>query len=544
MRNILGVFSTAAFARGTAPSRRSGRVPISSTCMRARVIGTALAAAAALSVQVAVPIGIASATPTSHVVAPVSENASASASTFTDVPRSNRFYEEISWLASRGISTGYSDGTFRPVQPVNRDAMAAFLYRLAGSPDYTPPTQSPFSDVPPSSQFYKEITWLASRGITTGYADYTYRPLQPVNRDAMAAFLYRFAARPTFTAPVSSPFRDIAIGARSYREMSWLADKGISTGWAEDNTYRPLQAVNRDAMAAFMYRFSTRLPPNNQPEFGSAATDVLATLPVKGRAPKTGYDRDHYGPAWFDVDRNGCDTRNDILRLQLSSRGDDGCVVESGRLEDPYTGRTIDFLRGAATSSAVQIDHVVALSDSWQKGAQNLTYEQRVQFANDPLNLQATDGPTNQQKGDGDAATWLPPNTAHRCEYVSRQIAVKATYELWVTQAEHDAMTSLLADCEGQLVPTNQVPPIVLVPAPTPPPAPKPTPAPAPRPTPAPAPKLVVPANPGDTKNCSSFSTWREAQDWFDRYFPYYGDVARLDGNKDGIACETLPGAS
>jgi len=362
-----------------------------------------------------------------------------------------------------------------------------------------------------------------------------------VNRDAMAAFLYRFAVKPAFTAPVSSPFGDVGVNTQFYSEMSWLADKGISTGWAEDHTYRPLQPVNRDAMAAFMYRFSIKLPPNNQPEYGSTALQVLATLPIKGRAPTTGYDRAAYGPAWFDVDRNGCDTRNDILRLQLTFRGDDGCIVEFGHLEDPYTGTGIDFVRGSTTSTAVQIDHVVALSDSWQKGAQQLSYDQRLLFANDTLNLQATDGPTNEQKGDGDAATWLPPNTSYRCEYVARQISVKATYALWITQAEHDAMAGVLDNCAGQPAPTNQTAPVVLTPAPVPPPAPETTPTPTP-PPPPPSPGPVAPANPGDTVNCGNFSRWSDAQNWFNTYYPYYGDVAKLDSDGDRIACETLPG--
>ncbi len=143
------------------------------------------------------------------------------------------------------------------------------------------------------------------------------------------------------------------------------------------------------------------------------------------------------------------------------------CTVASGTLAHPYTTTTIAFLRGVGTSDAVQIDHVVALSDAWQKGAQQLTYSQRVARANDPLNLQSTDGPTNEQKGDGDAATWLPPNTAFRCAYVARRVSVKATYSLWVTQAEHDAIAGILAQCPGQLAPTDQ-------PDPAAPPAPRP----------------------------------------------------------------------
>jgi hypothetical protein len=198
---------------------------------------------------------------------------------------------------------------------------------------------------------------------------------------------------------------------------------------------------------------------NVQPDFASRAIDLLATLPIKGRAPKTGYDRALFGQAWADVDRNGCDTRNDILQRDLTGitfTNRVPCKVQTGTLADPYTGTSISFVRGSGTSTAVQIDHVVALSDAWQKGAQQLTGEQRTAFANDPLNLQATDGPTNQKKGDGDAATWLPPNKAFRCEYVVRQISVKATYSLWVTQAEHGAMANILAGCTGQLAPKKQ----------------------------------------------------------------------------------------
>ncbi len=190
-----------------------------------------------------------------------------------------------------------------------------------------------------------------------------------------------------------------------------------------------------------------------------AADDALRklnTLAVKGRAPKTGYDRDLFGQAWSDdvtVDggHNGCDTRNDILRRDLTDitlkPGSNGCAVLSGTLDDPYTGTTIRFVRGQGTSSAVQIDHVVALSDAWQKGAQQLSPQQRVDFANDPRNLQAVDGPTNQKKGAGDAATWLPPNKGYRCTYVSRQVEVKAAYRLWVTWAEKDAIIRVLSSC-------------------------------------------------------------------------------------------------
>jgi hypothetical protein len=183
----------------------------------------------------------------------------------------------------------------------------------------------------------------------------------------------------------------------------------------------------------------------------ATARAQLATIPVKGRAPKTGYARGEFGPAWTDVDRNGCDTRNDILARDLEREtfkpGTQNCVVATGTLADKYTGTTINFVRGNTTSSAVQIDHIVALSDAWQKGAQQLSAEQRKQLANDPLNLMAAHGPTNGAKGDKDAATWLPPNTAFRCEYLARQTAVKAKYHLWVTRAEQEAIAKILTAC-------------------------------------------------------------------------------------------------
>jgi hypothetical protein len=179
--------------------------------------------------------------------------------------------------------------------------------------------------------------------------------------------------------------------------------------------------------------------------------DLVGTLLVKGRAPKTGYTRDQFGTAWKDVDRNGCDTRNDILNRDLKSIvykvSSKDCVVSSGVLIDPYSGDTIDFLRGVATSADVQIDHVVALSNAWQTGAFKFTLEKRTAFANDPLNLLAVKGSLNSQKGDGDAATWLPPRKSYRCAYVSRQIAVKAKYGLWLTAPEKAAILKILNTC-------------------------------------------------------------------------------------------------
>jgi len=217
----------------------------------------------------------------------------------------------------------------------------------------------------------------------------------------------------------------------------------------------------------FFFAILTNTPyqDSDQKEGGSTSGEVLSStdsrlainilkgLKIKGRAPKVGYSRDEFGSGW--VTSNGCDTRNIILNRDLVNVViDDQCHVLSGILNDPYTGKTINFIRGAGTSGDVQIDHVVALGDAWQKGAQLLTKEKRTELANDPLELLAVDGSSNMDKSDGDAATWLPPNKAFRCQYVARQVAVKQKYSLWVTQAEHDAIQLILANCPNQMLPS------------------------------------------------------------------------------------------
>ncbi|QGH70877.1 DUF1524 domain-containing protein [Pseudactinotalea sp. HY158] len=280
---------------------------------------------------------------------------------------------------------------------------------------------------------------------------------------------------------------------------------------------------------------------------GGTALAALATLPIKGRAPKTGYDRDLFGSGWVDIDRNGCDTRNDILARDLTvttvKPGTAGCVVLTGVLDDPYTATTIDFRRGQGTSRAVQIDHVVALSDAWQKGAQQLDDATRRRFANDPLNLLAVDGPANQAKGDGDAATWLPPNKGFRCTYVARQVAVKTSYDLWVTQAEYDAIGRVLQACPDEPLPESGDELVIVEAsrqiedeaAPTPV-APKPAEPKPVEPKPA-APKPVAPKpdpEPVYYKNCTAVRAAGAAP----IFAGQPGYTRKLDRDGDGVGCE------
>ncbi|MEY3848991.1 MAG: hypothetical protein RLZ20_491 [Actinomycetota bacterium] len=197
----------------------------------------------------------------------------------------------------------------------------------------------------------------------------------------------------------------------------------------------------------------------SQAEVRPSGLSIIEAQITKGRAAKTGYTRAQFGQTWADVDRNGCDTRNDILKRDLTGEifkeKTRQCVVLSGTLIDPFSGENINFVRGNITSMEVQIDHVVALSNAWQTGAFKLTLKERTAFANDPMNLLAVKGRLNSQKSDGDAATWLPPLKSFRCDYVLRQIAVKIKYKLWFTAPEKEAMVRILNTCPEKPLPEN-----------------------------------------------------------------------------------------
>lgn len=202
------------------------------------------------------------------------------------------------------------------------------------------------------------------------------------------------------------------------------------------------------AIAALLCLPAAAAGGSSTPSWLKVAREQLPRLKVEPEGPMKGYTRAKFGRPWADVDHNRCDTRNDILRRDLrrvvlvtGSR----CLVQSGRLHDPYTNRFIGFVRGGKTSSAVQIDHVVALADAWRTGAKTWNANRRLVYANDPDVLLAVDGPSNEAKGDDDASQWLPPK--NDCRYVARQIAVKIKYTLWLTPSEHAAVAAVLDRC-------------------------------------------------------------------------------------------------
>ena len=204
--------------------------------------------------------------------------------------------------------------------------------------------------------------------------------------------------------------------------------------------------ANTGAEAGLDYSAEATITPDpNTP----LATNVLERLEVKGRAPKTGYSREQFYTAWPTVD--GCNLRQKIIKREFGGSATlDGCDVVAGEFDEPYTGQHLTFTDRSSISSDIQIDHVVALSDAWQKGAQVLTPDTRYLLATDPLNLLAVDAKANSKKSDGDAATWLPPNKKFRCQYVARQISVKYKYHLWVTSAEKDAISRILTNCPNE----------------------------------------------------------------------------------------------
>ena len=259
------------------------------------------------------------------------------------------------------------------------------------------------------------------------------------------------------------------------------------------------------------------------------ARAALDALPVKGRAPKTGYSREQFGDGWATV--AGCDMRDRILRRDLRGKvfaTGDRCEVLRGRLDDPYTATAVRFVLGGAPD--VDIDHVVALGDAWQKGAQQWPAATRERFANDPLNLLAVHADANRAKGDGDAATWLPPNRRFRCDYVARQVAVKRKYTAWISQSEHDSIESVLKTCPTEKLPRAGIVRVPVIPTHT-------AATPTAKPTRTATPKAEESSGGGRVfANCDAVRAAGLAP--LTRGTADYDANPNLDRDKDGLACE------
>jgi hypothetical protein len=249
----------------------------------------------------------------------------------------------------------------------------------------------------------------------------------------------------TPTSMIATPPSGFPPGAPGTTAVSGSGPPTDANEPAQDRTTAATPAPTRQVPHGAPSSTPSSAKPSQPPT--KTALALVAALTIKGRAPKTGYSRDQFGAGWRTS--GGCSTRNRVLRRDISEvkvlAGTDGCTVLGGRFEDPYRGTAT--LVTAATIGNLDIDHVVPLSDAWQKGAQQWSRSRRVGFANDEMELLATSQSVNSAKGDGDTATWLPPNRGFRCAYVARQATIKTTYGLWVTSAEKDAMTRILAAC-------------------------------------------------------------------------------------------------
>ncbi len=283
------------------------------------------------------------------------------------------------------------------------------------------------------------------------------------------------------------------------------------------------------------------LPQGRRVGAGGIVVGLVVMVMAGVATPATGTESVHTPPS---ASASSPSSMPSDLTDVVAKPGTRDCVILSGTLLDPYTGSAISFLRGQETSTEIQIDHVVALSDAWQKGAQQLDAAARRGFANDPLNLLAVQGRANQQKGDGDAATWLPPVKSLRCQYVARQVAVKFTYDLWMTEAEHDASARILSDCPDERLPSDAVAPQStgetaqdeITAASAPEPSPAATTA-APSTDLPPVPTTPIPETPETAvyyKNCTAAREAGAAP--IHRGEPGYR--SGLDGDNDGVACE------
>jgi Tol biopolymer transport system component len=177
--------------------------------------------------------------------------------TFGDVGQAHTFFDEIAWMAAAGVTRGFLPGpTYRPGQAVTRQSLSAFMFRLAGSPPFEAPGTATFGDVPVTSTFFREIEWMADVGVTTGFPGGQFRPGEPVTRQSMSAFMFRLAGSPPFSPPTTPTFSDVPASSTFFDEIEWMAAEEITTGFQPGPIFKPSQAVTRQSMSAFMFRLA------------------------------------------------------------------------------------------------------------------------------------------------------------------------------------------------------------------------------------------------------------------------------------------------
>lgn len=295
----------------------------------------------------------------------VSPPASAATTSFRDVTGSHQFYREISWLASKGITTGYANSWFRPDWTVSREEFAAFLYRLDGSPKVTPPSKSPFKDVKTGDKFYKQIVWLTDKKITTGFADRTFRSKSAITRDAMAAFLYRYhlyKGGAPYTAPKKSAFKDMKTSSKFFKEVSWMASRGISKGFA-DGTFRPYSSSTRAATAAFLFRgygsSSYKAPKYVAPKVPWVSSEIIKVAKSQVGYREPAWRKNKYN-TWIGGNSAWCSV---YVSWVFENAGYPGYVPKAKFFDTSYTSGAASTTFVGQLKAAGVLDWNVSLSD-------------------------------------------------------------------------------------------------------------------------------------------------------------------------------------
>jgi len=477
--------------------------------------------------------GLVAAEPPGPVVAQDSEICDASgAGLFADVSATDYAAAYILCMTALGLTQGNSSGGYGPDDTLNRGQMASFIVRLwrdilGGE---CPTGVTPFTDVASTNTHAANIACLYNLGITKGVSDTEFAPRNEVTASQVSRFLFRIYERDGGTCPDRESELDKAVECLESLHVIPTTDEG-----------RGRQAVIRSQMAVYMVGLCHTLeygPPPVPPLLGTPtevlgdgrALALLSRITVAPERP-TGYSWSLFDH-WKDLDGDGCDTRREVLirdsRVDPAMDRGRACWVLSGLWYSQYDGVWL------TDPSDLDIDHLVPLAEAWASGAHLWDRARREQFANDENALVAVTARSNRSKGARDPAEWMPTGEAGYCPYAAAWVAVKVRYELAMDRREYDFLADVLdGTCATTTV--SLATPILAFPVlATPDLAPVGT-------TTTTTPAQGRPSDPGDTRNCSDFSTQAEAQEWFDRYFPHYGDVARLDGDGDGVACESLP---
>jgi hypothetical protein len=356
------------------------------------------------------------------------ETSAAPTQTFTDVPAGSYYAYPVEWLLTNGITTGTTPTTYSPSRNVTRGEMATFLWRRARKP--TAPTSCGFVDVPTGMFYTQAVCWLVQTGITKGTSPTTYSPDKDVTRGEMAAFLWRAAGEPATMTP--HQFGDVFQDRYYEVPVRWLRTNGVTVGAGSPYRYGPDDFVTRGQMAAFLWRSA----------FPGESRVVLSSLRVAAEN-RTDYNRDNVFSGWKDLDRNGCNTRCEVL-------------AEEKRFDLPGfpNGGWFSVFDNVSTdnASSFDIDHVIPLAEAWDSGGQEWDATRWLVFGNDlddSRSLRAVSASSNRSKSDRDPAEWMPPATTFRCQYAAEWIALKSRWSLLVDPAEHNALATTLASCPG-----------------------------------------------------------------------------------------------